>query len=318
MAERTHETGFRAEAGRAERVIGKVSADVAGVIKSNKEHCWSGEQPLEDISVKGIFSATENLLHAYKGSDSDPNYPCTFYLDNGNDSIGVRFQPDSDEQIIEVVSADKNGLSSFTPLLELSGVTGEVTAFHKIDYSETRYETVPVEQTAQALEAIAAVVGAARWGFVYGSDARYDREKEVVKMLEASFAKRQNNIDGEQKSLDDDQAMFQAISKYHGSDVAATIMIQAQVRVDGTKVAASQYRGDQANKYDLVTGVLSDYVRNMGSVALSDPEVKVAIRLVSDLKRPLVIDVKKDERLYRWGQKYLQVYHGIADPSYDN
>lgn len=313
MAERTHESGFRAEAGRAERVIGTVSADIDGVIQSNKEHYWSGEQPLEDTSVEGIFSATQNLLHTYRGSDSDPNYPCTFYLENGNDSIGVRFQPDSEEQIIEVVSADRNRVSSFDPILELVAATGEVTAFHKIDYSETRYETIPAEQTAQARQTIANVVAAARWGFVYGSDARYDREKEVVKMLEASFEQRQETIKTAQKSLDDDQAMFEALSKYHGTEVAATIMMQAQVRLDGTKIAASQYRGDEADKYDVLTGVLSDYARNMGAIALSDPDVKIAMRLVSDLKRPLVIDIKRDKRLYRWARKYLQVYHGIMD-----
>lgn len=313
MAERTFESGFIAEAGIAELVIADIKTDITELKDSKKAGNWSGELPLEDTSVEGIFSATANLFSVYEGSSTDPDCPYNFYLANGNDSLGVRFQSGSEGTVIEVVSKDPGSVSRFIPELELSSVTGEVTALHKIDYNETRYETLDPQNSGQACELIAEVVAAARWDFVFNHTGSRAGENSAMGLIEQNFAKREAQIKEAQASLDADRAMYEALSEYHRDGLAGTLIMEARVVVDGVVGANVTESGRTANRLELLGRTLDQLAHNMGAVALSDNDVSVAIRVLSDLKRPAVVDVQKDPYLLRWAQKYHRVYNGVSD-----
>lgn len=313
------EAGYLEREGVIDLVTAEVNKDVNDLQTSSPhEHRWSGKFPLTDTSVDGIFAATQNLLHNYVGSTTDPNYPCAFYLVNGNDRLGVRFKPDTEESTIQVVR-NINGLTSpFTPIIELARTAdgkGEVTALQERGYDETHYETLGAELSSEALSTIAQVVAAARWDLVFRPTSVSSSETlDAKSLVEASFEQRQQQITESQERLDADKAFFSALRQYHGNQLPSTLEMQGRVMDNGVPVAAVSENGETANKYTLIGELLSELVQNVGTVALSDPDVSVQVRIVSDLKRATPVDASEGSRLLQFANQFNAVYNGVNEP----
>lgn len=315
MSERTTEAGFVQQAGIIEHTTREISDHLQELAASREAHRYRGELPLEDVSVESTFTATRNLMHAYRGSSENPDYPCVFYLANGNDLLGVRFKPGSDEGTVQIVANDE-AVNSFKPLFELDE-EGEVTALRKVDYAETRYETLSSEQAGEALEVIAYVVAATRWDHVFGSKLRGTHRAEMgaAALIEAGFEKRQKQITDAQANLDADRAFYEAMKQYYGPNLAKTLEMQARAVVDEVTVATVSENGENADKHVLLAELLTQFAQNVGAIALSDPGVSVQLRVFGGLHRPTAVDALKDPELQRFAGQYHSIYNGVTDPS---
>lgn len=275
---------------------------------------WHGEYPLEDVSIGGIFSATHNLMGAYRGESEDPDYPCTFYLADGNTELGVRFKPGSGHTVVQIVTKEPGIPGRFDPVLELSGALDEpqtVAAFKKMDWSQSLHEELPVEQSPEAMQVIADVIAAARWDYVFGREQHSLRDDEVS-VIEKSFNERQSKIDTDQAQLDADKQFFAELKKYFGAELASSILMQAHVRLNGDKIVVDQAEADKMNRYEFIASVLTQFAEVMPGVSVTDPEVRILMRYLSDLKQPYVVDVMSNIWLQRFAQKFHHAYNGVA------
>lgn len=275
---------------------------------------WHGEYPLEDVSIDGIFSATHNLMGAYRDESDDPDYPCSFYLADSNTELGVRFRPGSDETVVQVVTKEPGIPGRYEPVLELSGVSDEpqtVAAFNREDWPGTTHEELPAEQSPEAIQVIADVIAAARWDYVFGKEQHSLRDDEVS-IIEKSFDERQSRINADQAQLNADRQFFTELKKYFGAELASSILMQAHVRLNGDKIVVDQAEADKMNRYEFIASVLTQFAEAMPGVSVTDPEVRILMRYLSDLKQPYVVDVMSNIWLQRFAQKFHHAYNGVA------
>lgn len=284
--------------------------NIRELVQSKKEGSWGGELPLEEVTPEAVFNAADNLLSAYDG-DSSGTYPVYFYLADGETRLGIRYVIDTNETALEVVKQHGMGSGHHSVFQLAKQESGEFTLW---SVKESSIITEYSEANA-VLQVFADVIGGARWDFVFGSDARHDQIKDSVSMLKESFVARQERITDAQNELDADLQMFKELEKYHGSELAATLLMQSRVRLGGVDIALTSDAGNEVDRHSVLAEVLGEFARNAGAVALSDPELQIHLRVLSDLKRPLTVNVKNDDRLLRWSQKFHHVYNGVAEPT---